>query len=137
MNYKQLTMKIIVVKGNPNSGKTTSIRLVYDLLLYKGATISKARGLGKTYADFDTELLYKEKRIAISSAGDVLKNIHKTIKRHEGCDILVTASRNFKQSSLDSIFAKYDVEYIKKENRGDEENIATANEILQLVKLAL
>ncbi|MBQ8493745.1 MAG: hypothetical protein IJ464_05640 [Alistipes sp.] len=126
-------MKIIVVKGNPNSGKTTSIRLVYDLLLYEGATISKARGLGKTYTDFDTELLYDGKRVAISSAGDVLKNIHKTINRHEGCDILVTASRNFKQSSLDSIFAKYDVEYIKKETRGDEENITTAKEVLQYI----
>ena len=69
-------MKIIVVKGNPNSGKTTSIRLVYDLLLYKGATITKPRNSGKTYTDFDTELLYDKKRIAISSAGDVLKNIH-------------------------------------------------------------
>ncbi len=130
-------MKIIVVKGNPNSGKTTSIRLVYDMLLYFGAEIEKPRSSGKTYTDFDTELLYKEKRIAISSAGDVLKNIHKTINRHKGCDILVTASRNFKQSSLDSIFAQYDVKYIKKEKRGDEENIFTANEILQCIKFAL
>lgn len=130
-------MKLIVVKGNPNSGKTTSIRLVYDLLLYKGAKIDKPRNSGKIYADFDTELLYKEKRIAISSAGDVLKNIHKTINRHEGCGILVTASRNFKLSSLDSIFAQYDVKYIKKEKRGDEENIFTANEILQCIKFAL
>lgn len=124
-------MKIIVIKGNPNSGKTTSIRLVYDMLLYFGAEIEKPRSSGKTYTDFDTELLYKEKRIAISSAGDVLKNIHKTINRHEGCDILVTASRNFRQSSLDRIFSGYDVVYIKKEKRGDKENIATAKEVLQ------
>ena len=130
-------MKIIVVKGNPNSGKTTSIRLVYDILLYLGAEIDIARKYGKTHIDFDTELLYNGKRIAICSAGDVLKNIHKTINRHEGCDILVTASRNFKQSSLDSIFAQYDVKYIKKEKRGDEENIFTANEILQCIKFAL
>ena len=129
-------MKIIVVKGNPNSGKTTSIRLVYDLLLYKGATITNPRNSGKAYTDFDTELLYDKKRIAISSAGDVLKNIHKTINRHEGCDILITASRNFKQSSLDEIFSKYDVEYIKQEKRGDEENIFTANEILRRAELA-
>lgn len=130
-------MKIIVIKGNPNSGKTTSIRLVYDLLLYKGAKIDKPRNSGKTYADFDTELLYNEKRVAISSAGDVLKNIHKTMSDHDGCDILITASRNFKQSSLDEIFSDYDVEYIKKEKRGDEENISTANEILQCAKLVL
>lgn len=130
-------MKIIVIKGNPNSGKTTSIRLVYDLLLYKGAKIDKPRNSGKIYADFDTELLYNEKRVAITSAGDVLKNIHKTVSDHDGCDILITASRNFKQSSLDEIFSDYDVEYIKKEKRGDEENISTAKEILQRVKLAL
>lgn len=129
-------MKIIVIKGNPNSGKTTSIRLVYDLLLYKGAKIDKPRNSGKTYADFDTELLYKEKRVAISSVGDVLKNIHKTLNRHKDCDILITASRNFRQSSLDEIFSQYDVEYIKKEKRGDEENISTASEILRRAELA-
>ncbi|MBR2367883.1 MAG: hypothetical protein IKA81_04680 [Alistipes sp.] len=124
-------MKIIVIKGNPNSGKTTSIRLVYDLLLYKGAKIDKPRNSGKTYADFDTELLYNGKNIAISSAGDLLKNIHKTVSDHDGCDILITASRNFRRSSLDRIFSDYDVVYIKKEKRGDRENIATAKEVLQ------
>lgn len=124
-------MKIIVVKGNPNSGKTTSIRLVYDLLLYKGAKIDKPRNSGKIYADFDTELLYNEKRVAINSAGDLLKNIHKTVSDHDGCDILITASRNFRRSSLDRIFSGYDVVYIKKEKRGDKENIATAKEVLQ------
>ena len=124
-------MKIIVVKGNPNSGKTTSIRLLYDLLLYKGAKIDKPRNSGKIYADFDTELLYNEKRVAINSAGDLLKNIHKTVSDHDGCDILITASRNFRRSSLDRIFSGYDVVYIKKEKRGDKENIATAKEVLQ------
>lgn len=124
-------MKIIVIKGNPNSGKTTSIRLVYDLLLYKGAKIDKPRNSGKIYADFDTELLYNEKRVAISSAGDLLKNIHKTVSDHNGCDILITASRNFRRSSLDRIFSGYDVVYIKKEKRGDKENIATAKAVLQ------
>ena len=84
-------MKIIVVKGNPNSGKTTSIRLVYDLLLYMGAEIAVARTSEKLHTDFDAELLYDEKRIAISSAGDVLKNMRKTIadyKEHNS-DILI------------------------------------------------
>lgn len=126
-------MKIIVIKGNPNSGKTTSIRLVYDLLLYKGAKIDKPRNSGKIYADFDTELLYNEKRVAISSAGDLLKNIHKTVSDHDGCDILIIASRNFRRSSLDRIFSGYDVVYIKKEIRGDKENIATAKEVLQYI----
>ncbi len=124
-------MKIIVIKGNPNSGKTTSIRLVYDILLYLGAKIDKPRNSGKIYADFDTELLYNKKQVAISSAGDLLKNIHKTVSDHDGCDILITASRNFRRSSLDRIFSGYDVVYIKKEKRGDKENIATAKEVLQ------
>ena len=91
-------MKIIVIKGNQNSGKTTSIRLVYDILLYLGAEIDIARKYGKTHIDFDTELIYNGKRIAISSAGDVLKNIHKTVSDRDGCDILITASRNFRRS---------------------------------------
>ena len=126
-------MKIIVIKGNPNSGKTTSIRLVYDILLYLGAEIDIARKYGKTHIDFDTELLYNGKRIAISSAGDLLKNILKTVSDHDSCDILITASRNFRWSSLDRIFSDYDVVYIKKEKRGDKENIATAKEVLQHV----
>lgn len=128
-------MKIIVVKGNPNSGKTTSIRLVYDLLLYMGAEIAVARTSEKLHTDFDTELLYDEKRIAISSAGDVLKNMRKTIadyKEHNS-DILIMASRNFKPSSLDELFFGHKVKYICKEIRGDKENIATAQEVLQYI----
>jgi len=128
-------MKIIVVKGNPNSGKTTSIRLVYDLLLYMGAEIAVARTSEKLHTDFDAELLYDEKRIAISSAGDVLKNMRKTIadyKEHNS-DILIMASRNFKPSSLDELFFGHEVKYIYKEIRGDKENIATAKEVLQYI----
>lgn len=130
-------MKIIVIKGSLNSGKTTSIRLVYDLLLYLGAEIVVARKSGKMHIDFDTELLYKEKRIAISSAGDVLKNIPGTISKHKNCDILITASRNFKQSSLKNTFSGYDVEYIEKEKRGDPENIITAKDVLQYIELSI
>lgn len=128
-------MKIIVVKGNPNSGKTTSIRLVYDLLLYMGAEIAVARTSEKLHTDFDAELLYDEKRIAISSAGDVLKNMRKTIadyKEHNS-DILIMASRNFKPSSLDELFFGHEVKYIYKEIQGDKENIATAKEVLQYI----
>ena len=126
-------MKIIVVKGSPNSGKTTSIRLVYDLLLYLGAEIDVARKSDKIHIDFDAELLYNGNRIAISSAGDVLKNMHGTITKHKDCDILIMASRNFKQSSLDKIFYGYDIKYIEKNKRGDKENIATAKEILNYI----
>ena len=126
-------MKIIVVKGNPNSGKTSSIRLVYDILLYLGAEIDIARKYGKIHIDFDTELLYNGKRIAISSAGDVLKNMHSTISKHQDCDILIMASRNFKQSSLENVFSGYDVEYIDKNKIGDNENIATAKEVLNYI----
>jgi len=129
-------MKIIVVKGNPNSGKTTSIRLVYDLLLYMGAEIAVARTSEKLHTDFDAELLYDEKRIAISSAGDVLKNMRKTIadyKEHNS-DILIMASRNFKPSSLDELFFGHEVKYIYKEIQGDKENIATAKEVLQYIE---
>ena len=126
-------MKIIVVKGNPNSGKTTSIRLVYDILLYLGAEIDVERKDGKTYIDFDAELLYNGKRIAISSAGDVLKNMHGTITKHKDCDILIMASRKFKRSSLDKIFYGYDIKYIEKNKRGDKENIATAKEVLNYI----
>lgn len=128
-------MKIIVVKGNPNSGKTTSIRLVYDLLLYMGAEIAVARTSEKPHTDIDAELLYDQKRIAISSAGDVLKNMRKTIadyKEHNS-DILIMASRNFKPSSLDELFFGHEVKYIYKEIQGDKENIATAKEVLQYI----
>ncbi len=126
-------MKIIVVKGSPNSGKTTSIRLVYDLLLYLGAEIDVARKSDKIHIDFDAELLYNGNRIAISSAGDVLKNMHGTITKHKDCDILIMASRNFKQSSLDKTFYGYDIKYIEKNKRGDKENIATAKEVLNYI----
>lgn len=126
-------MKIIVVKGNQNIGKTTSIRLAYDIALYLGAAIITPRNIeDKPHNDFETVLFYNGKRIGFHSGGDLLKSFEEVIDdyKEKKCDTLVMASRNFDQTKLDSIFSGHDVEYLYKAKADDIENINIARNIV-------
>jgi len=66
-------MKIIVLYGNNNTGKTTTLGMVYAALISNGAaefTFSAVYDKGHT-SDFETILGYKGKQIAICSYGDI------------------------------------------------------------------
>ena len=124
-------MKIIVVKGNQNTGKTTSIRLAYDIALYLGAAIITPRNIeDKPHNDFETVLFYNGKRIGFYSAGDLRYTLSIIVGKHSDCDTLVMASRNFDQTKLDSIFSGHDVEYLYKTKADDIENINIARNIV-------
>ena len=126
-------MKIIVVKGNQNTGKTTSIRLAYDIALYLGAAIITPRNIeDKPHNDFETVIFYNGKRIGFHSGGDLLKSFEEVIDdyKEKKCDRLVMASRNFDQTKLDSIFSGHDVEYLYKTKADDIENINIARNIV-------
>lgn len=126
-------MKIIVVKGNQNTGKTTSIRLAYDIALYLGAAIITPRNIeDKPHNDFETVIFYNGKRIGFHSGGDLLKSFEEVIDdyKEKKCDTLVMASRNFGQTKLDSIFSGHDVEYLYKTKADDIENINIARNIV-------
>ena len=81
-------MKIIVVVGYPNTGKTTVICKVFEKIT--GRLPKSYPGNPLDYQDSD---YYKKKKISISSAGDNPELVKKSIAygRNNNCDILVMA----------------------------------------------
>lgn len=90
--------KVIVIKGNPNAGKTTAARYILQVLLYKGAKLSSytaLNGLENLKGDFIAIVEYNDKQIAICSRGDQLNWVLKNITIHINLDIVVVTSRNY------------------------------------------
>ena len=70
--YITSNMKIVALRGGSNSGKTTSLNMLYAELLNRGAKpINPQHALpGKN--DFECIVEYKGKRVAISTIGDYI-----------------------------------------------------------------
>jgi hypothetical protein len=70
--YITSNMKIVALRGDSNSGKTTSLNMLYAELLNRGAKpINPQHALpGKN--DFECIVEYKGKRVAISTIGDYI-----------------------------------------------------------------
>lgn len=75
-------MKIIVVYGDKNTGKTTVINEIYENLVKNGALvkISKTRQ-GANVADFDAELSYCGKSVVLMSMGDAVGPVMDVIRK--------------------------------------------------------
>lgn len=90
--------KVVVIKGDPNAGKTTASRFILQVLLYKGARLvsyTALNGLNNLKGDFVAVIEYEKKRIAICSRGDLLKCVIDNITIHINLDIVVVTSRNY------------------------------------------
>ena len=90
--------KVIVIKGDPNAGKTTASRFILQVLLYKGAKLvsyTALNGLNNLKGDFVAIIEYKEKRIAICSRGDQLNWVLTNITTYINLDVVVVTSRNY------------------------------------------
>ena len=92
--------KVIVIKGDPNAGKTTASRYVLESLLLMGANLTmyqSANSSPKTQldGDFEAKVEIAGKTVAVCSQGDVLKWVLNNIKKYIACDVVVVTSRNF------------------------------------------
>lgn len=81
-------MKVIVLSGVANTGKTTTLNLLNNL-------INPDNPATNLREDDKYTFTYKGKTIFIATPGDYKDQIDENIKcaRKENCDILVTASR--------------------------------------------
>lgn len=89
-----MNQKIVILSGKRNCGKTTTIKLIYKLLLKKHPNAKKV--LEKTYGDDVLIVLnINEKIIGISSQGDHKKYVEKHLKTlmDENCSLILTATR--------------------------------------------
>lgn len=98
-------MKIILLYGLPNTGKTTTFNLVYDKLIEFGAQEAEAKTpLGKNPKDFKTILKYQGKNVAVFSMGDYYRQCRRAINDYAKCDYLILAySDKFKWNLKDAI----------------------------------
>lgn len=92
-------MDIILLSGSPNSGKTTTMNVVYNDLISKGATVVQRKvQVGGNAADFECIVKYKGKLVAMYSMGDYLIHCCFAAVRYASCDKLILAYNNkFKQ----------------------------------------
>ena len=88
-------MRIIALRGADSCGKTTTLNLVYDDLISKGAVVSVSKTqVGGDKKDFEAILTYKGKQVAIYTMGDYAYKTIEAIDKYDslGVDVLICAS---------------------------------------------
>ncbi|GHU59639.1 hypothetical protein FACS189444_5300 [Spirochaetia bacterium] len=87
-------MKIIVLTGKQDHGKTATLHFVYEKLVVSGGkpTCFERVG-GPTCRDFCDVVMYRDIKIAVFTAGDIKDHIEKAMKLGEqkGCFVLICA----------------------------------------------
>jgi Cdc6-like AAA superfamily ATPase len=131
-------MKMIILNGEPHTGKTTTLHAVFEEIA-KGINPPPAKTPFGDQDDFDAAVLYKEKRVAIFSAGDNLCFIKCAIYKYATqCDVLILAySDRFERDHKREIFdfawqLTEDVQecVIPKKRANDADNAAARKKII-------
>lgn len=125
-------MKKIMLLGDSNTGKTTTLNLICKQLLNKGATFFESRKqLEGDQADFCCILLHNEKKTAIFSLGDYSNKITCAMFFYEimECDYLIIACNSSFSRPIKKMDKASDI-IISKKEATDFDNERCANEIL-------
>ena len=118
-------MDISLLCGDPNSGKTTTMNLVYSDLIAKGATIVGPKmQTGENPLDFECILKYNGKLIAIFSMGDYLHECWSAVIKYAYCDKLILAYSDKFTRSLATVVGHCHNHHVITKSRG---NAATNN----------
>lgn len=124
-------MKIIMLKGPDNSGKTTTLNLVYnELVNNRKAKVCSYVKVGWKGDDFACTLDYKNSKVAIYSMGDYSIDIDRTIKyyTYKSADVLIIANRN--KSKFDQ---QSNVLIVKNKVKKALQNTDNMNYMMQIV----
>jgi len=87
-------MKIILLSGKPETGKSTTFNLLYDKLTQNGKRniVSEKKELGDPEdKDFECVVKYRGKTVALYSMGDFDLKCVEAIVKYAHCDILILA----------------------------------------------
>jgi hypothetical protein len=87
---------IIALRGRGNSGKSTTIRLLHDLLLQNGYQLVKSN-FNTAGGDFIAVFSKNGKLIGVTSSSDTYDLVHARLEEliNESCNICVCACRTF------------------------------------------
>jgi ABC-type sugar transport system ATPase subunit len=88
-------MHIIILEGPKGSGKTTTLQMVYAVLKLFNATVTSPPKhiINSSKRDFEAELLFQNKTVAIFSKGDTQSDCITAIQNYAGknFDVLIIA----------------------------------------------
>lgn len=89
-------MKIFVIKGEENSGKTNAIRNIFQTIVkneHENGNVLSYEHKGADYCDFVSVVELKGKKIVINSLGDYVTYVKdgKSKAEKENADIFITA----------------------------------------------
>ena len=89
-------MKIIFLEGKPNTGKTTTLGIVYDLITNGMNPLPTKTPLGGDQNDFECIVNYNGQNVAIYTMGDFSTYLSKAITKYDnqGCDVFICALSN-------------------------------------------
>ena len=101
-------MKIIFLAGKKNVGKTTTMRMLFNILT-KNKKVNTTKIPGTSAKDFHCIFKYKNKNVAIFSAGDVLRLIFLGIFIYSQADYLIMPFNvgGKQKAEIISYFKKY------------------------------
>lgn len=109
-------MKIILLSGKANVGKTSTMIQLYDELKRRDEKMKVLKGAGpkpsakktRKLEDFDCLVVYKGKKVALHSPGDLYHDVTDTIVKFvDIADILIVAYRTaFREHPLDETVKK-------------------------------
>lgn len=130
-------MKVIVIKGDQNVGKTSISRFIFNLLLYNGAELTaienkKHKDNHCPRGDFEAVVKYDILNIAICSEGDALHIVDSNIKRHLDKDCVIVASRNF--ANFDKVIGVYSPIIVEKKKSDSNKFIECARKVISHIK---
>jgi hypothetical protein len=86
-------MDIIMLRGSNSCGKTTTLNMVYSMLLVNHTQSTNKQPLGGNKSDFSDIVNYKGRKIAFFTMGDYSLHIVNAMTNYanQGADILVCA----------------------------------------------
>jgi len=93
INKGERTMHIIFLEGNHGSGKTTTLQMVYAVLKLLNAEKINDSPFQGSKKDFEAELSFQKKTVAIFSKGDTQEDCIKAIEKYaeKKVDVLIMA----------------------------------------------
>lgn len=115
-------MKVVILHGKHNCGKTTTINKLFDKLIANGASFVEPKKELPGRDDFECVLKYNGKTIALFSLGDYMFAIGAAVGYYTRakCDVLVVAHSLETPIYKNSLFRKREYPYciINKEENG-------------------
>ena len=127
--------EIIVIYGDSNVGKTTVINEIYDNLVKNRASIKNVKSQqGGNPKDFDAELNYNGKNIALMSMGDIVGRVTDIVRKYKLSDVLITAY-NTRHATLSHEWLKnaQKITVVRKSAATNSDNSSVLQQVIALI----